>query len=149
MPTLRRIPYITLWARNFQATVRFYRDVLGLPVEYEDESFVQFATEGTRLYVHSMREAPPLRPHTVEIHFEVPDVDTAAAALREKGVAFEQPPQNMPWGTRQAWCRDPEGYMVELVGPLKAGSRPPSTSGAGYYRCHLIASSFAAPASTT
>lgn len=118
---LRSIPYITLWVRNFEETVALYRDVLGLPVEYADESFVQFATAGTKLYLHGMKDAPPLRRRTVEIHFDVPNVDTAAEELRRRGVVFEQEPANMPWGTRQAWFRDPEGYMVELVGPLKPG----------------------------
>ncbi len=118
---LRRIPYVTLWARNFEETVAFYRDLLGLPVEHQHPGFVQFATEGTKLYVHGMKEAPPLRAHTVEIHFEVADVDAATAALRDKGVVLEHEPQNMPWGARVAWFRDPEGYVVELVGPLRPG----------------------------
>ncbi len=118
---LRKIPYITLWARNFEQMLTFYRDVLGLPFAHEHPGFVQFATEGTKLYLHAMKDAPPLRPRTVEIHFDVPDVDVAAEVLRRRGVAFEQEPQNMPWGTRQAWFRDPEGYLVELVGPLKPG----------------------------
>lgn len=118
---LKTIPYVTLWVRNFEETLAFYRDALGLPVDHVDGDFVQFATEGTGLYLHGMRDAPPLRDRTVEIHFSVPDVDAAYEALRARGVVFEQPPSNMPWGTRQAWLRDPEGYAVELVGPLKPG----------------------------
>lgn len=57
----------------------------------------------------------------MEIHFEAPDVDAAAEVLWRRGVIFEQEPQNMPWGTRQAWFRDPEGYLVEIVGPWKPG----------------------------
>ena len=30
---LRSVPYITLCVRNFEETLAFYRDVLGLPVE--------------------------------------------------------------------------------------------------------------------
>lgn len=56
--------------------------------------FVQFATEGTKLYLHAMKDASPLRALSVEIHFGVPDVDAAAEV--------EQGPQN-------------------LVGPLKSG----------------------------
>ncbi len=118
---LRTIPYITLWVRNLDETLRFYHDVLGLPVEHHDGAFVQFATEGTRLYVHGMSGDAPLREHTVEIHFAVPDVDAAYEVLRARGARFEGPPTNMPWGTRQASLRDPEGYAVELVGPLKPG----------------------------
>lgn len=118
---LATIPYITLWARNFTQSLDFYRDKLGLEVEYEDASFAQFSTKGTKLYLHALEEAEPLRDHTVEIHFEVPEVDGAYQVLAGHGVVFEHAPQNMPWGVRMAGFRDPEGYMIEIIGPLKPG----------------------------
>jgi catechol 2,3-dioxygenase-like lactoylglutathione lyase family enzyme len=33
-------------------------------------------------------------------------------------VKFEHQPANMPWGTRMAAFRDPEGNAIEIVGPL-------------------------------
>jgi lactoylglutathione lyase len=116
---LSSIPYITLWAVRFDDCVRFYRDLLGLTVEYQDENFIQFATQGTRLYMHRLGTAPPLRDHTVEIHFDVPDVDKAYRALLERGAVFDQAPEDMSWGTRMAALTDPEGYAIEIVGPLK------------------------------
>lgn len=113
------IPYITLWAVKFDEMAAFYRDQLQLPVEHRDENFIQFATQGTKLYLHRMDSAPPLREYAVEIHFDVPDVDAAYAALVARGVEFEEAPANRPWGTRMAAFRDPEGYALEIVGPLK------------------------------
>jgi uncharacterized glyoxalase superfamily protein PhnB len=52
---------------------------------------------------------------------EVHDVDEVYSALKSKGVKFDDPPTNRPWGTRSAGFKDPEGYVVEIVGPLKAG----------------------------
>jgi uncharacterized glyoxalase superfamily protein PhnB len=54
----------------------------------------------------------------VEIHFEVSDVNAAYNWLMTKGANFEQAPANMPWGTRMAALRDPEGNAIEIVGPL-------------------------------
>ncbi len=118
---LIKIPYITLWARKFDECVSFYKNTLGLPVELEKENFVQFTTSGTKLYIHRTDDSQPLRSHTVEIHFEVDDVDKTYQNLKEKGVTFKSAPQNMPWGNRLAAFRDPEGYVIELVGPLKEG----------------------------
>lgn len=56
--------------------------------------------------------------HALEIHFEVPDVNTAYTKLLKRGVTFEHPPANMTWGTRMAAFRDPEGNAIEIVGPL-------------------------------
>ena len=123
---LTHIPYITLWAVNFDEMIAFYRDKLELPVEYGDENFTQFATQGTKLYIHRLGTAPPLRDHAVEIHFDVPDVDAAYNALVQRGVEFEDPPANRPWGARMAAFRDPEGFALEIVGPLDPNEPVPT-----------------------
>ena len=120
------IPYITLWAVKFEKMTAFYRDQLELPVEYGDENFIQFATQGTKLYIHRLGTAPALRDHAVEIHFDVPDVDAAHEELRQRGVEFEDPPANRPWGARMAAFRDPEGFALEIVGPLNPGEPVPT-----------------------
>ena len=120
------IPNITLWATRFDEMVAFYRDKLALPIEYGDENFIQFATQGTKLYIHRLGEAPSLREHAVEIHFDVPDVDDAYQELLGRGVEFEDPPANRPWGARMAAFRDPEGFALEIVGPLNPDEPIPS-----------------------
>ena len=115
-----RIPYITIWCEKYSECLEFYQDKLGLPVESSDENFTQFATEPVKLYLHRIKDTDEaLREHTIELHFEVKDVDERFNSLQENGVEFEFPPENMPWGVRMAACRDPEGYSVEHVGPIK------------------------------
>ena len=114
------ITYITLWVFKFDETLAFYRDQLGLPCEQEVGNFACFNTERIRLCMHRTNDSTPLRNHTVEIHFEVRDVDETYRSLLERGLSFDQEPANMPWGTRMAAFRDPEGYHIEIVGPLKA-----------------------------
>jgi len=123
---LNHIPYITLWAARFDEMVSFYKEKLELPVEYGDENFIQFATQGIKLYIHRLAEAPPLRDHALEIHFDVTDVDAAYQALVDRGVAFDDPPANRPWGARMAAFRDPEGYVLEIVGPLNPNEPVPT-----------------------
>jgi len=123
---LNHIPYITLWATRFDEMVSFYKEKLELPVEYGDKNFIQFATQGTKLYIHRLAEAPPLRDHALEIHFDVTDVDAAHQALVDRGVAFDDPPANRPWGARMAAFRDPEGYVLEIVGPLNPNEPVPT-----------------------
>ena len=113
-----RISYITLWVNEYDACLSFYRDMLELPLETADDNFAQFTAQGTKLYLHRLGDQAPLRSHALEIHFEVPDVNAAYGKLLEKGVRFEHLPANMPWGTRMAALRDPEGNAIELVGPL-------------------------------
>ena len=51
---LSRISYITLRVNECDACLAFYRDALGLPLETSDENFAQFATQGTKLYLHRL-----------------------------------------------------------------------------------------------
>ena len=118
---LRTLSYITLWVTKFEEAKELYRDTLGLPVAEDNPGFIMFQTEGSRLAIHKLPKAPSLTRLSVELHFEVRDVDETFEALQKKGVKFEEKPANRPWGTRMASFLDPEGYRVELVGPLKPG----------------------------
>jgi catechol 2,3-dioxygenase-like lactoylglutathione lyase family enzyme len=118
---LSKLSYLTLWAVHFDQVRKLYKDTLGLPVAEENENFIMFDTKGSRLAFHRLTKAPPLSRSTVEIHLEVNDVDEVYSSLKSRGVKFDDPPTNRPWGTRSAGFKDPEGYVVEIVGPLKAG----------------------------
>jgi lactoylglutathione lyase len=112
------ISYITLWVNKYDECLAFYRDVLRLPLEAADENFAPFSTQGTGLYLHRLGDQSPLRRQALEIHFDVANVDVVYKQLLERGVKFEHQPANMPWGTRMAAFRDPEGNAIEIVGPL-------------------------------
>ncbi|MBO0887791.1 VOC family protein [Candidatus Bathyarchaeota archaeon] len=120
---LGKLSYVTLWAVKFDETRRFYKDVLGIPVSQENPSFIMFDTKGSRLAFHRMLKGPRLDRQTVELHLEVDDVDEIYSSLQKKGVKFEERPANRPWGTRMASLRDPEGYTVEIIGPLREGEQ--------------------------
>jgi len=118
---LSKLSYLTLWVVHFDQVKKLYKDALGLPVAEENENFIMFDTKGSRLAFHRLTKAPPLSRSTVDVHLEVNDVDEVYSSLKSRGVKFDDPPTNRPWGTRSAGFKDPEGYVVEIVGPLKAG----------------------------
>ncbi len=116
---LERLPYVTLWAVKFNEMKKLYKEILGIPVVEENPNFVMFETRGSKLAFHKLAKGPRIERQTIELHLEVDDVDEVYRSLQQKGVKFEDRPVNMPWGNRMASFRDPEGYYVEIVGPLK------------------------------
>jgi catechol 2,3-dioxygenase-like lactoylglutathione lyase family enzyme len=122
---LGKLPYITLWAVEFEKIKELYKKTLGLPVVEENQNFIMFDTRGSRLAFHRLAKAPRLDRPTVEIHFEVDDVDEIYASLHRKGIKFGEKPANRPWGTRMASFRDPEGFTIEIIGPLKDDASSP------------------------
>ena len=119
MMRLRNLSYMTLWAVNFDEEKNLYKEILGLPVTEENANFIMFDTKGSRLAFHLLKKGSRLDRQTVELHFEVDDVDEVYSALKRKGVKFADKPANRPWGNRMASFHDAEGYVVEIVGPQK------------------------------
>lgn len=114
---LTKLTYVTLWTIRFEETKRLYKEILGLPVAEENSNFIMFDTKGSRLAFHKLTKGTRLDRQTIELHFEVQDVDEVYTGLQRKGVKFSEKPANMPWGTRMASFQDPEGYTVEIIGP--------------------------------
>ncbi|MEB3358433.1 MAG: VOC family protein [Synechococcales bacterium] len=120
--------YTRLNVENFPACKAFYRDVLGLPVQFEDDmdEYVEFKTGGTRLSLFNREKltdyvsrSEPLSydAHSarVVISFEVSNMDEAIAHLEKHGVELVSQPTNFPdQGFVSACFRDPDGNLVEL-----------------------------------
>ena len=118
---LRNLSYLTLWAVKFDEEKTLYKEILGIPVTEENDNFIMFDTKGSRLAFHRLKKGSHLDRQTVELHLEVDNVDEVYLALQRKGVKFANKPANRPWGIRMASFHDAEGYVVEIVGPLKPG----------------------------
>jgi len=43
------LAYVILYVSDLDASIGFYRDILGLPFKFTDAGYAEFATGGTRL----------------------------------------------------------------------------------------------------
>jgi len=89
------------------------------------------AKEATRLKVMQFSDAPGKKPDNTFIHsmygvryltIHVKDLNAALERAKKAGVtALAKGPYEIPWakGTAIALVRDPDGNMIELVGPMK------------------------------
>jgi catechol 2,3-dioxygenase-like lactoylglutathione lyase family enzyme len=103
-------------------SLAFYRDVLGLRLIADEPFAIVFDAGGTMLRVQKADKVQP-PPYTL-LGWQVPDIERAATALREKAVAFERYPHleqdaagiwTTPDGTRVAWFKDPCGNLLSLT----------------------------------
>ena len=106
MTTVPRLGHVILYVSDLDVSVRFYRDVAGLPHRFTDAGYAEFETGATRLAVYERRRAEWLIGHPVhpgpagEIVLVVDDLDAVAAALRDRGVPLLSEPADRPWGHR-------------------------------------------------
>ena len=102
---------------DFDVTLAFYRDSLGLAVAREFGSGahrgVVFFTGGGFLEVVGAGP-PPGRPG-VELWLQVRSLVSTVDELAGRGVALARPPVLEPWGLLEAWVDDPDGVRIHLV----------------------------------
>ena len=116
-------PAIIICTRDREHATRFYRDTLGLAMAYEDRFAAVFNIGGVTLRVSLVSDFAP-HEHTI-LGFNVPDVEAAVKALREKGVTFNVYPGfsqdelgilTLPGGTSHvAWFNDPDGNVLSVT----------------------------------
>ncbi len=116
---------------DFQASLAFYRDRLGLEVEatYDDPPYATLVAAGARISLAEQGYPADDRPGVamsaptdpsqanVVLVLEVADARAAYAALAAEDVRFLAEPYEPPWGGCRFFCVDPDGYLVEVEQP--------------------------------
>ena len=114
---VEKISAVTLRVANMRASVRLYRDVLGLEITYggEDAYFTSLRTKGRDTILNLERGNPAIR--WGRLIFHVSDVDSFWAYLKEKGFHPESP-QDASWGERYFHMPDPDGHELSFARPI-------------------------------
>ncbi len=92
-----------------------YRDVLGLVVTAQFGEVVRLDVPGTDTELLLHQRTPTSGPAGVAVSFRVDDVDATAAAAEKAGAAIVDPPEDQPWGERQAVLTDADGHVICLI----------------------------------
>lgn len=104
---------------------RFYRDVMGLKPQFDDDSgpYAKFTpAEGTAgIALHDRADLERSLPQLATadgdralVVLRVDDVDRYAAEITARGATLLGPPAVMWERLRVAYLRDPEGNLIEL-----------------------------------
>jgi catechol 2,3-dioxygenase-like lactoylglutathione lyase family enzyme len=116
---------------DFEASLSFYRDRLGLDVEavYDEPPYATLSCAGARISLAEQGHPADDRPGVVMaapadrsranavLVLEVADALAAHVALKAEGVPMLAEPFSPPWGGCRFFCVDPDGYLVEIEQP--------------------------------
>jgi catechol 2,3-dioxygenase-like lactoylglutathione lyase family enzyme len=116
---------------DFAASLRFYRDQLGLAevALYDDPPYATLTAAGARISLAEQGHQAPDRPGVtmaapadparaaVVLVLEVADASAARAELTGRGVRFLADTYHPPWGGSRFFCVDPDGYLIEIEEP--------------------------------
>ena len=127
------ITYLTplLEVFNMPRSLAFYRDILGFQVvsdsgKGDNSSWVWIQKDGCNLMLNDQYEpenvpsAPP--PERIKWHHDTclyfgADPDLAFEFLKSNGFQLE-PPNDAPYGMRQLYLLDPDGYNICFQAPI-------------------------------
>lgn len=90
----------------------FYRKILSIPAECNDETHQFIITEGTTLTVYNNGEVKNNRNKNISLAFTVDDIDEEYNRLLKIGIPIIDVPKIQPWGAKNIHFCDPDGNHI-------------------------------------
>lgn len=109
-----KLNYVIAFVGDMDRAVKFWRDVLGLPLKFESPAWSEFATGETTLALHPASQNNPAG--TVQLGFTVPDIQEFHEVMFARGVQFSMSPTKQDFGGLLAQFLDSEGGHCSVAG---------------------------------
>jgi catechol 2,3-dioxygenase-like lactoylglutathione lyase family enzyme len=124
---VERVDFVSFLTQDIARAKRFYADTLGLEIETEGESDMEFRAGQVTLDIFDPTSiGQPFERSPAGLALRVPDVTAARAELEAKGVEFDG--ETVDTGVcHMAFFRDPDGNALMLhrrYAPFADGRQP-------------------------
>lgn len=111
----KKVGAVILLVSNMQASIKFYKDTLGLPLKSKSKDWTEFFQDGTVIALHPMRKKSIVGSSTgMLVGFMVSDMDATVKELKAKKVKFFKKPKDEPFG-KHAIIEDPDGHLISIA----------------------------------
>ena len=138
--------HVGIVTNNLEASLHFYKDLLGLKIRAESQeegSFIETALGLKKVLIKTIKLMAAQRGGEVELlHYSSPEspertpfalhergishfsltienLDQEYEKLIKEGIVFISPPQTAPGGrAKAAFCQDPDGNYIEFIEDL-------------------------------
>ncbi|MEK7165789.1 MAG: VOC family protein [Patescibacteria group bacterium] len=118
----KKLYALCLLVEDYEKSLVFYRDTLGLEVNSHDNRYTDFKL-GNILYAIFQKDEATImfaKNHMTSgggsvIAFSVKDVGETCKVLKEKGIEIFDGPKVMSWGQTVAYFKDPDNNILELT----------------------------------
>ena len=129
---IKRISNVILAVKNMEESVKFYHDVLGMPIKNQRDNWVDLGQTGAVLSLHPAEQSEPHSGTSVHngilVGLVVGDVQSAIDELKQKNVSVFRDVQEKDAG-KNAIIVDPDDYMISLFEPNFSKKKDQQTAG--------------------
>jgi catechol 2,3-dioxygenase-like lactoylglutathione lyase family enzyme len=116
-----KVDHILLEVADLQASITFYRDVIGLRLKTKIGHFATLESENVGVFLWNKRwdwETPRAKGERQGLgmypHLKVNNVSALVERARKAGYKIVQKPRHYLWGT-EAFISDPDGYIWAII----------------------------------
>ena len=129
---IKRIGNVILAVKDLDTSIKFYNEILGMPIKNERRNWVDLGSTGAILSLHPASITAPHSGTSIDngvlIGLTVGDLNSAIEELREKGVKIYREIQERDAG-KNAIVLDPDDYMISLFEPNFSQEKDKQTGG--------------------
>lgn len=112
--SFKRLGALILLVSDMDKSIKFYRDVLELPIKNTSSEWVEFFSSGTVLALHPSKSKSRTKNSGVLVGFMVSDLEPVAKKLKDKKVDFFKEPKEESFG-KHAIIADPDGHLISIA----------------------------------
>jgi predicted enzyme related to lactoylglutathione lyase len=118
------LDHVYYWTSDMDRGVKFYQDVLGLPLVRRDGAeWALFDTGPVRFALHGAIQDRPVERGGATAVFRVDDLDAVRRTLETRGASFDEHVGEVQGFARFASFRDPDGNVIQLIEYASGGGR--------------------------
>ena len=130
---IKRIGNIILEVKDLDTSIKFYHEVLGMPIKNERRNWIDLGQEsGGVLSLHPASITTPnsgtSKENGILIGLTVGDLHSAIEEVKQSGVKIFREDQKRQAG-KNAIILDPDGYMISLFEPDFSEDKAKQTTG--------------------
>jgi lactoylglutathione lyase len=117
---VKRVGNVILAVKDIDKSIKFYHEIIGLPIKQQRRTWVDLGTSGALVSLHPASLTAPHQGTSVEngimLGFLVGDLKSSIEELKSKGVKIYREPKERDAGLN-AIVLDPDEYMISLFEP--------------------------------
>ena len=106
-----RLNHLYVTVSDLAAARSFWTDQIGLEVLVDDQGYLRLGGEGG--FSMGIEGAEDGDGPELEVVVRVADVDATYERLQAAGIECSVP-EEMPWGARHIWLRDPDSHLISI-----------------------------------